>query len=650
MLQEKLLYLIVIFSLLLISRLVTAETVTLPTITIDAYELSGGRLGEEYRNESELEHEINIGTDLRSKKIDQLLDKSSLQVKKTSLHDMELSYRGGGAQTLNYYWEGTRIGGGDQTVPISLPLLAEISPSASLLSSTFDDEAIKSGALGTLHLFSSSDTGNRVALDFNSLQNTKGSLRFKQKDKGSVTEVFGVYGQEKNKYRYNNNNGTPLNTSDDFKQERRHADNNAGAIGILHHSRFLNKNVLGMKFAHTDESGELPDRLNLQSGMGDFKNTSDLLAINGNFIRVLATPINTRWGYSYQKIQRDYTPTHSSSMDSRKEADHLISLATSSFLAPNSLLSLEGEEDFSNYEKSSASQLNAKKQRHAWTLGVEQSIQKHQVSIYSKINRIDYKWDDEMMPAQLMHHSVNSLGYGLSYKIKWTQAAAHFGFSKTMRGPTWNEIFGLGGRSASNYSLQEEEFTNLDADFEITYRLGSQFSLDVTSAKIFWANVKNQIVQNHNSLGFAKSVNIGKSEQKGGDFAAQLLYRRGLGFGYSFHYLDARNREENSALSGRWVPGSYKYRNLISIFYKHERLQSQLTFERKDQMYYDSSNLLPAPKQEIVNASVAYAPLGHLGRKFVLYVENAFDSSRLDTAGNALPGRVAGAKMIYQFK
>jgi outer membrane cobalamin receptor len=213
--------------------------------------------------------------------------------------------------------------------------------------------------------------------------------------------------------------------------------------------------------------------------------------------------------------------------------------------------------------------------------------------------------------------------------------------SRTVRVPTWTELFGLLGGIDGNLALRPEEITA--GDLALSLRDGERMSGRVA---VFSARTDDRVIFVQNSQRTSKAINLGRSTARGVEVEMALRLHERVDLNGNLTTQKVTDRGDDPAYRDKRLP-------FLPDLEAHARLNLRLAdwrpwFEMTHQgaNYRDRANtsLDRAPARTLLNFGCARdwhpAWLGPAGVLTILgEVVNLTDNAVYDVAGFPLPGR-----------
>jgi outer membrane cobalamin receptor len=250
-------------------------------------------------------------------------------------------------------------------------------------------------------------------------------------------------------------------------------------------------------------------------------------------------------------------------------------------------------------------------------------------------------------PGQSDNRDHFSPQIGLKYRATpWLTFKSNLG--RYVREPSFFERFGDRGFFLGNPDLQAETAVNIDAGLEARWQDGPAGARSGrASAALFHSRVDDLISRSFDARGVGKAVNISEARIRGLEtgFGVSLLEWLRLTGNATFQRPE--NRSEIAAFDGKRLPGRFdlSWRLRAEADWREFTLFGE--YGVREDMYYDTANLLPAADREEFNLG-----LSRNWRDWTVSLEgrNLQDNQYEDFNGFPLPGRAVYLTARYRFE
>jgi len=213
--------------------------------------------------------------------------------------------------------------------------------------------------------------------------------------------------------------------------------------------------------------------------------------------------------------------------------------------------------------------------------------------------------------------------------------------ARTVRVPTWTELFGHRGGIDGNRELQPEEISS--ADLALSLRRGPDASLRVA---VYYAATDDKIIFIQNSQRTSKATNLGRTEARGVEAELTLRLNGNVDFSGNVTAQKVEDHGGDPAYRGNSLPFLPDLEAHGRLNAHHGRWRAWLETTHMGGNYRDRANteLDKAPARTLLNLGLGYrwhpAWLGPAGVLTLLgEVMNLTENAVYDVEGFPLPGR-----------
>ncbi len=213
--------------------------------------------------------------------------------------------------------------------------------------------------------------------------------------------------------------------------------------------------------------------------------------------------------------------------------------------------------------------------------------------------------------------------------------------------PAFFELFGDRGFFLGNEALVPETGTNVDAGIQYTwFAPGRWYHRARTSGEIFYTRAEDLIVRVFDAQGVGRSDNVSRATVKGISLSVHVTPLADLQATVATTYMDTRIGSELSAFDDNQLPGRFAQTYRLTLAYMHAPWRYAFESQLREDMFFDSANLLPAEEQSFSNV-VAQRKTGRWETEMRL--DNVFDEELQDFNGFPRPGRALLASLRVRF-
>ena len=213
--------------------------------------------------------------------------------------------------------------------------------------------------------------------------------------------------------------------------------------------------------------------------------------------------------------------------------------------------------------------------------------------------------------------------------------------------PAFFELFGDRGYFVGNEDLVPETGTNADVGVQyVWFAPRTWYHQALVTGEVFYNRAQDLIVRVFDAQGVGRSDNISRATLTGISLAASLQPLAALQADISATLLDTAINSELAAFDGNQRPGQFAQTYRLTISYTSKPWRYAFESYIREDMYFDSANLLPADDQSWSNVSVQRKTLSW---ETELRVNNIFDEPLQDFNGFPKPGREFLANVRVRF-
>jgi iron complex outermembrane receptor protein len=229
--------------------------------------------------------------------------------------------------------------------------------------------------------------------------------------------------------------------------------------------------------------------------------------------------------------------------------------------------------------------------------------------------------------------------------------AVKFNGGRAFRYPTLTELFGDRGTVVGNPRLRPEESWRWDVGLELErhdWRLGPlRADRAVATAAVFYTDSSELILFEQNSQRTVRPVNVSDARVRGVEAAAALSLWGWLELKGNFTWTDSENTGDVPFLNGNRLPGVPERELLLRADLRGRYGRVYYEFDYLDDNFLDRANFERVDDRSIHNAGLTLGPLRDLSLSFE--VKNLTDERVSDVLGFPLPGRAYVATLLTRF-
>ncbi len=459
-----------------------------------------------------------------------------------------------------------------------------------------------------------------------------------------------------------NDNGTPLNPDDDRVESRNNAQ--FGQFTLL--------GKAGYDFTHRSRLDFMTQWFSKDQGIPSWNNSAETetsLATDRSINTLKYThdslgdlPVNSSVQFNYSRKEELYDDSEGhiglgyqkSAYQTDRYGGSLFGEWMASWHTVTSTLDLTREgyeaEDQLNDETTNSSS------RDTVSLGLQDQLYMLEDSLLvvpalrytyvkSDMTTQGESWGD---PEQ---HSEDSQDYWTpQLGVRWAPRAwftAKSNIGNYVRQPHFYELSGDRGLLIGNPDLEAEEGVNFDLGFTVSTQPHSKWLPHLGfNATYFQSDINNLIVIVYDSRGIGRAENVEGAEIKGIEAGLNADLGRYFRMVFNATYQDTNNLNPNPAFYGNQLPGRWRQKYLARLEARYWQLKLWTEYQLKGDMYYDTTNLLKAENQKILDAGLSWMWDPFL---LSLSVKNIQDNRYEDFNGFPMPGRSFFTSLSYTY-
>ena len=216
---------------------------------------------------------------------------------------------------------------------------------------------------------------------------------------------------------------------------------------------------------------------------------------------------------------------------------------------------------------------------------------------------------------------------GLELKSNWSRAE---------RSPEFLELFGNEGSVRGNPALKPERSDSWDAGGGWAASPGGG-----VHARVEWAHFEQQahdlIVYVHNSASSVRALNIARARIRGEELSARLELPRGLAASGWATWQSTIDLGSAPSSHGRRLPQRLEHHRFGQLEWRGRWLDAEADVEWLGEDYEDRANRLRVPSRTLTGVTLGVRPLP--GARVAIEAKNLGNVRAADVAGFPLPGR-----------
>lgn len=217
-----------------------------------------------------------------------------------------------------------------------------------------------------------------------------------------------------------------------------------------------------------------------------------------------------------------------------------------------------------------------------------------------------------------------------------------------VRSPSLDELFGDRGFVRGNPHLNAETGENLDIGLEWSRQWSRRWLPEMGAEITYFHNrVEDMILRTFDSRGVGKSDNLAQAKIVGWEAEAKTAFTEALRLDLRGTVKESEQISDMVYADGNMLPGRFRYQYGAALIYSPSKWEWYYEVDYKEQMYYDTANLLPAEDRVRHDMSVSRRVGGF---KLTFSADNLTDERYEDYRGHPRPGRSWHLSLSYGHK
>ena len=511
---------------------------------------------------------------------------------------------------------------------------------------------------GAVNLRSRQTSGNstRVLLGVGSFEEYKAQLsRYIRTDKWDMTALVN-YASAENDFKFTNDNGTPLNPSDDRRERRNNSEFSRQSVLLKAGRQVSDLQRYDGSFQYSDRHQALPDFLNSADTRTTFDTGSLQLQVN----RRTTASGSALWSHTEGLF-------FNRSTDRFDDRLSQIGLGAQNTRAITNVVGARSYWEAVGENGTLAANLTARHEAldqdslidddddySATRNGVDGAVQ-YSVFRYERkllitpALRIQAIADDYDGVLREGRDSRSNVEITPQLGVRWQHSdaiAITSNIGLHHREPVFFELFGDRGLFIGNDSLRAEEGINVDIGAQ--WLQGSEASANqrLFSITAFASFRDELIVSVYDSRNIGRSVNSGKARILGIESKLEWQWNKRWRSRVGLTAQSATNESSVAAFNGKQLPGEAQLAGFASLQYQRGPWRSWYEADAIGERFYDTANFLPADDFIAHNVGASYTR-----DKFstTLVLNNLGDDNIEDFNGFPKPGRSFHLNFTYNF-
>jgi iron complex outermembrane receptor protein len=452
-----------------------------------------------------------------------------------------------------------------------------------------------------------------------------------------------------NDFRMLNNNGTPLNPDDDFRENRNNAQFDQGSL-LARLGYDLNDNTrldaINRWFA---KDQGLPSWNNSELTDTDYDTQQNISTLKLTADDITSIHLNTSSQIDYSTKTEEYDDSEGhiglGNQKMRYTTDRFGAGLFAEWLSDRHSLGFEltaQQEVYNSRDLLNDLKLN-KSERQTMAAGV-QDIFFFLDRAFSVTPALRYQYiRDELKYSAVPDRNNDSQNenyanpqIGLKYKIL-PEVALKSNLAQYDREPSFFELYGDRGIFVGNPDLKAESGINFDAGAEYDKEFDNPWIKNVSIYGLyFFSDISDLITRSYDARGIGKSENISDAFVDGIESGLTIDTLWSIRLIERYTWQETENKSNIIAFDGNELPGRFENSWLSRTEYNYLNFKIFIEYIRESGMYYDTANLFEAETKSEINSGISW-----LWNSWMLSLDakNLNDDRYEDFNGYPLPGR-----------
>lgn len=524
-----------------------------------------------------------------------------------------ITMRGASSAQTGVFLDGIKLNsGGNSSVDLSMLDLLSLSSVDVYRGSTPAQlsNASIGGAVNLRSLDASSGEPNTTASLTGGSFNTN-RLQFAHQSSHKRWDVVAAASRESsnNRFKFNNDNATPLNTADDEIEKRNNAQvNKISALSRVGYQWNADVRTDALLQATTRKLG-IPEWLNNKNNEASYEtDAAEFQLVNrvdgiGNWntsLTLFRHYQNNHYLDALGQVGLGVQDTRSLVQTTGVKSywEHVGEKGTFSFNLALRNETLRSEDELSASQNYAVDRLAMLSSMHYAYFSDDERLL---ITPTLRFNTITDNYDG-ITRSNKSSRSVTNLSpqIGIRFTVN-DKLTIRSTLGKFVREPGFSELFNSRGLIIGNSNLSPEKGVNADVGF--SYTPSEHYSLHV-SAFGSWRDELIALV--FDSQGVGRSANIGKANVFGLEIGNDWSINKQLSFRLNTTVQRSENIALNPALDNRELPGEAPISSHAKLRYQIGKVHTWFETNHKSQFYYDQANLLPSKGYWLHNVGIDY--------------------------------------------
>lgn len=455
--------------------------------------------------------------------------------------------------------------------------------------------------------------------------------------------------QADNRFRFNNDNGTPLNSGDDQRQHRHNAQ--FERLSLLSKLSFFAADTSQYDFSLQSNRKKqgVPEWRNREDNQASYKTHSTHMQLQRRRQAQFGGDWNSRLGLYRQWRNEHYddrlsqvglgaqlTESHIGTTGLSGYLEHIGDSGTLALHLDARHETLKSHNQLENEHASARRNSAALTGQYSWFSENERWL----LTPALRLNALEDRYQGQLRAGS---NSRNSRSAGLQLGARFTASDTvtwQANIGQHHREPGFFELFGDQGLYVGNDALVAEKGINIDLSIHKRYAKGE------TSVAVFISHRDELIATVFNSQGVGRSVNIGKATIEGLELSATYQLSNRWQLRSNWTVQNAVNQSAQAAFINKKLPGQAKSEGSFRFTYHLNNTSLWVESTALLDKFYDSANLLAAKDQLLHNLGAAWQ---YGNWQINASINNLSDESTEDFNGFVKPGLSAHLSAAFHF-
>jgi len=456
-----------------------------------------------------------------------------------------------------------------------------------------------------------------------------------------------------NEFEFSNDNGTPLNPSDDSRQYRYNADFSRQSLLFKLDGLGRDRRRYDLLVQYSDRERGIPHWRNIDSAATRYDTRSSQVQLS----RRSRTVSDSGWNHS-QTLYLNQNAEHYDDRQSQVGLGNQKSETTTTVgglkaywdsVRERGTFAINTDLRYENLDNEDAL---VSKEYSATRTSINSVMQ---LSLYRfderllmtpaiRLNSLSDQFDGVLRSGDYDNGRLNAT---TSVGFRWAHSDSlqiNANVGQHQREPTFFELFGDRGFYIGSADLVAEEGVNMDVGMQWQTPGNPDRVLRVT----WFGSQRDELISSvYDAQGIGRSENTGAARVYGLETAINWNIGSWVKAAFNLTWQDTENKSGIRAYRGKRLPGEARLAGNLSLQYNRRRWGFWYQSDWSDGRYYDAANVLPAEDSILHNLGVSY---GGKAVEAVLRLDNLGNDNIEDFNGFPKPGRTIRMNLTYHFE